>query len=111
LYKLFSTDKPIKTKLNKEGYAVVGIYNSTILRKIKYKVIELNLPILSRKWEQIDLNFISRNEQCVDNVILIKKYLSDGKSQKTICELLHMKSSNLSQLIKRKNLKNKKEKI
>lgn len=55
LYKIFPTKKNVEriTKINKEGYAQLVISNYSILKKMKNLAIELELPILDRKWDQI----------------------------------------------------------
>ena len=47
-------------KINSSGYSILTITNTECLKELKKKVIALNLPILSRKWDVIDLNFVSR---------------------------------------------------
>jgi len=46
---------PSKVKINNQGYASVNIGNSIVLKNIKLKTIEFNLPILERKWNLINI--------------------------------------------------------
>lgn len=47
-------------RINSSGYAVLNITNSEYLKELKRKVIKLNIPILPRKWNIIDLSFVSK---------------------------------------------------
>ncbi|NPV13032.1 MAG: hypothetical protein HPY57_14800 [Ignavibacteria bacterium] len=62
LYENYNGKIP-SVKINNQGYACFNITNSIILKNIKNKCLELNLPILKRKWDNIDLSRISRMEK------------------------------------------------
>lgn len=47
-------------KIDSLGYAVLNISDNTILSNLYNKLKLLKLPLLSRKWDIINLNFISR---------------------------------------------------
>lgn len=49
-------------KINGAGYASFSISNADSLKALKRKVIELKLPVLKRKWDKIDLDFIKNKE-------------------------------------------------
>ena len=55
--------KPNIAKINKYGYAEVNFANSIILKFLKAKGKELNLPVLKRKWNRIDENYVSKFEK------------------------------------------------
>lgn len=93
------------TRLDSRGYAKSVITDSEVLKNIKTRAIEYNLPILQRKWDNIDLSFTSRNQRTKDNLPIIKDLLIKGFSQKEICLLCGYSPSGLSLLIKRKRLK------
>lgn len=66
--------KTYKTRINKDNLAYFFISDLNILKKIKQKVLKLNLPILKRKWDNIDLNketVLERGERlkvmCLEN--------------------------------------------
>jgi len=92
-------------KNNNAGYANFTISNSVVLKKIKNKAIELNIPLLKRKWDKIDLSYIGRNERAQKNKIEIIRLLEEGKRNKYICQELSIKPSALSSFIKLNNLK------
>jgi hypothetical protein len=48
-------------KINKQGYAFFTICNIESLKTLKRKVVELSLPVLNRKWDKINLEYISNN--------------------------------------------------
>lgn len=52
--------KTTKAHINKNGYAWVAWTNSEVVKYLKLQAIRLDLPILSRKWDKIDLNHQSR---------------------------------------------------
>lgn len=55
-------NKTTNPKLNKRGYAYFSITNHKSLKKLKRFVIKEKLPVLDRKWDKIDLNFIPHKE-------------------------------------------------
>jgi len=61
LYKYFQLDKNnIFSKIGNDGYSKLIISNSLILGKMKRECLKLNLPVMNRKWDVIDENFVSR---------------------------------------------------
>jgi len=48
-------------KINTQGYATLLIGNTETNKFLKQKTLELKIPILDRKWDKIDLKFVSRN--------------------------------------------------
>lgn len=52
----FSITEPL---INNQGYAEWNITKTNIIRFLKLKTIELNLPVLRRKWDRIDEAFIA----------------------------------------------------
>ena len=104
LYKDFTFKLP-SARINGCGYAEFAISNSVVLKGIKRKAISLNIPFMKRKWDKIDLNFISRNEKAQKNKIKIIHLLESGKKNKEICQELNLRPSTLSNFIKNNNLK------
>lgn len=94
-----------KPYIQNSGYAVINISDTKSVRAYKNRAKELSLPFLDRKWENIDSDFISRQEASDKKKPLITKMLSEGLSQQEIASRLNLSKSNLSQLIKRNNLK------
>lgn len=91
-----------KIKINKQGYSLMTISNSSHIKEIKRRAIELNLPILSRKWDKIDLDFVSKYEKAKINHEKIEKLLEEGKSILDISKILSIKYTTIYMSIKRK---------
>jgi len=92
-------------KINKDGYVVATMGDSTILKYLKRHIIKYNLPSLNRKWDQIDLNYVARQERAQNRRAVIKKMLKKGVSQTKIAKHLGMSNSSVSQAIKVYKLK------
>lgn len=92
-------------RINNQGYASLVISNTQFLKDLKKELLPLNLPLLSRKWDKINLNYKSRRELEKERVLIIKKYLNTNISQKEICKILNMSPSGVSSLMKKNNLK------
>jgi len=71
IYSYFGTlkDKQL-TKIGNDGYTRLVITNNRILKELKRKTKEFNLPVLNRKWDKINENLLSKPE-------LIKIYKSE----------------------------------
>ena len=94
-------------RINKKGYSYFSITNSITLKKIKRIALLMKLPILKRKWDKINLNFISRQETSKITTKKISKLLANGYSQKEIANILGLSKSAISLQIKRNNIMNK----
>ncbi len=87
--------KTYKTRINKDNLAYFFITDLSILKKIKEKVLELNLPVLKRKWDNIDLNKETKLEFrekfkkiCLDKFkkgLKPKEILKDTKVSSSFC--------------------------
>ena len=67
LYNYFNYDKDkVFSKVGNDGYSLLTISDNILLKNIKKECIKLNLPILSRKWNNIDENRLSRSEKFDD---------------------------------------------
>lgn len=88
------------TKLDSRGYAKFTISNTEDLKKLKIKILSLNLPILARKWDVIDLNYTSRHiiaSELRERVIEAHKA---GMRNKDIAEKFNTSKSNVTKIIK-----------
>lgn len=90
-----------KIAINKQGYASASISDTTKLAELKQKAIDLNLPIMKRKWDIIDLAFKSKQQRTKNNMPIIVEMLELGYSQTYIGGLLGYSSSGLSTILKR----------
>lgn len=81
----YSVPKP---KLDKEGYCSWSISNTKTHHFLKQFAISNNLPILARKWDRIDLSYVSHKNKnkdiCREFVILA----GQGYTVKQISQLL-----------------------
>lgn len=51
-----------QAKINNENLAIINITRIEVMKTIKKRIIDLNLPILNRKWDRVDLNKLSKKE-------------------------------------------------
>lgn len=68
------------TKINNSGYARLIISNSEVLKNLKKRILSYNIPIMNRKWDIIDLNFVTRNIRAEELKSNVLKDLKDGLS-------------------------------
>jgi len=54
LYSIMNLSLEPKSKLNKKNYASLSIGKFEIVKFLKEKALELNIPFLNRKWDRID---------------------------------------------------------
>jgi len=67
LYDYFNYNKDkVLSKVGNDGYSLLTISDNTLLKKIKKECIKLNLPTMSRKWNNIDENRLTRSEKFDD---------------------------------------------
>lgn len=88
------------TRINSSGYAILIISNSEELKELKRKVMNLNIPILSRKWDIIDLNFTSKY---VSSQELRKKVIeayNQGMRNSDIAIIYNTSKSNVTKILK-----------
>lgn len=91
-------------KINNQGYASLICSNTKILKKFKLKILNYELPILKRKWDKIDLNYVSKQEKGQNNIVLVKNMLLNKNKKVEIAKELNLSKSAISQIIKRNNL-------
>jgi hypothetical protein len=70
--------KTVYANTNSKGYTILNICNSINLKYLKTKAIKFGLPILGRKWDKIDLSFISRKEQQPKKLRQLNKFKKLG---------------------------------
>jgi hypothetical protein len=91
-------------KINKQGYACWAITNTPTLRFLKKKTLELKIPVIDRKWRNIDQDFVSREEIARMRSIEVSKLLKTGARNIDIANRLGISKSTVTQIIKRDNL-------
>lgn len=90
--------------IGKDGYARYNIADSRLLIKLKKFVIRNNLPALTRKWNKINITYISKYEITRNRVEKIKIFIKQGLKQKDMAKILGISGGAVSTLIKRKHL-------
>ena len=74
------TKKQKEFKITNDGCSLVYITSPNLLKNIKLKCLELNLPIMKRKWDRIDEKKLYKN----DKKEIIKHLLNKGLSMSQI---------------------------
>lgn len=90
-----------QVKINSQGYSRLCLSEHEILKNIKRRAISLNLPIMERKWNEIDLNVSTRVEKAKDHRNEIKMLLKQGKRNGEISKILKIAPSTVTMTIKR----------
>lgn len=54
--------KSVTVKINNRGYALLNHSNTYELQKFKQQLLKLNLPLLNRKWDRINLAYVTTHE-------------------------------------------------
>lgn len=94
------------TKINNQGYAVLTITNTKYLQNLKNKITSLDIPIMNRKWDIIDMNFISKYtkaEELRNKVVNLHK---QGYRNKDISEMCSTSKANVTKILKNYKLNN-----
>ena len=98
--RLFNTKK--YSKINNQGYAQFVIGSYPILRDFKKKYFEnIHFEPIHRKWDKIDSNFISNNEESKNKEEQIKELYITNYSVKDICKILNLKEGVVYKKIKK----------
>ena len=93
----------VPVRINSAGYAYFCITDNTKLREIKNKAIQLNLPIMDRKWSKIDLNRESRMVIAQRRRSEVRTLYSQGLTLLEISTHLDLKYTTVWQLLNRKD--------
>lgn len=92
-----------KVKINSYGYAEFHVTKNSNLKKLKNFAIENNLPILERKWNNIDVNYISKYELAIERKNKVKELCNKGKTIKEISDELNLKYITVYTIINKNN--------
>ena len=88
-------------KINNYGYAVVSVTNSIYIKQLKQFIITNELPVLNRKWDKIDINLVSEQENSYilkENIIELRL---QGLKYKEISSQLKVSDSYISRILKK----------
>lgn len=94
-----------KCKINNQGYAIMAITNTSLLQDLKEKLLALNIPLMKRKWDIIDLKFVSKYTKAkILNNKIVKELISNSLSYKELSIKYNTSIANIYQIKKRNNL-------
>ena len=88
------------TRLDSRGYAKLIISNTEDLKKLKIKILSLGLPILTRKWDVIDLNYTSKYVTASELREKVIRAYKAGIRNKDIAEKFNVSKSNVTRILK-----------
>ena len=88
------------TSLNKKGFAVLRLSDNTLIRKLKQRAVELEIPIMNRKWYKIDTKLVSRYITTQQKRIVINNMLESGMYPAQISRELGLKLSTTYGLVR-----------
>lgn len=87
-------------KIDSRGYALLTISNTEKLKQLKSKILSLNIPILSRKWDVIDLNYTSKYVTASELREKVMEAYRAGIRNKDIAEKFNISKSNVTKILK-----------
>lgn len=89
-----------KATINKQGYAQLSITNTKVLQELKEKILSYNLPLLKRKWDIIDMDFVSKYTTAEDLRNRVIELLKQGVKQKDIASICNTSPANVTRIKK-----------
>lgn len=94
-------------KINNTGYAQLVISNTEQIKDFKKQLLTYNIPLLKRKWDNINLNYISQYviAKQLRNVII--PLIKQGMKYKDISKKYNVSMGHISQIKKKYILENK----
>lgn len=90
--------------IDSKGYCILQFGDSKSCSLLKKHVIKYNLPVLKRKWNIIDENFISRIDSLDERELKILKLYKDNLYQKDIGKMLNLTQGRICQILKSSKL-------
>jgi hypothetical protein len=97
--------KPNIAAINRQGYAAVAFSNSIILKFLKKKGKDLKLPVLKRKWDRVNENFISKFEEYSYILKEVKNLIKEGLKNYDIADIVDRSPASIYQMVKKHNLR------
>lgn len=67
IYRITNEKCNTSIKYTKDNFPYFIISNTVVLKKLKKRILKLNIPYMERKWDIIDLNFINKYEKATSN--------------------------------------------
>ena len=98
--------KPSKlARMNKNGYAVLVLSDRYLLAKMKKKSTELNLPMMKRKWDGIDVNYVSLYREYKNRLPKMLQLIERGLSYKQIGKICNVSVGSIATAVCRERKK------
>lgn len=98
-------DPSININIRRINGDIVRIYlKSDIMKKLKQFIIYNNLPNLERKWDKIDINYISKNDKKHSMIFEIQKHLNENRPAGEIASIMGINNGSAIYYIKKYNL-------
>jgi len=97
---LLNTTSCKLTKINNYGYAQLSFTKNLLNNNLKKYGISLNIPLLDRKWNNIDLNFVSKYDKAIDIRNKVIELFKIGKSIKEIAKILNYSYAGIYKIVK-----------
>lgn len=89
-----------RAKINSSGYAELVISDTKILQALKKRITAYNLPLLKRKWNIIDMGFVSRYTTAEDLRNKVIELLNKGIKNKDIASICNTSPANVTKIKK-----------
>lgn len=109
LYKYLNIEKAKKVELarmRKDGYSVIILSDRYLLAQMKKRAIRLSLPIMSRKWNGIDITYTSISREHHKRLPKIFELIELGLPYKKIEQQLHLPKGTVGTVIYRRKKQN-----
>ena len=91
--------------INKEGYAFINISDNEVLREFKRVAVNNKLPYMSRKWDLVDENRVSKYVISEARKDQAKKMRLEGFKYKDIAKTIGVSTGRLSTIMKEVGLR------
>lgn len=78
-------------KATSRGYVKLVIFKNKYIKQLKQIGIDFKLPVLTRKWDSVNLNYTPKKHIFQNSIELIKKWREENKSWKEIANNLGLK--------------------
>lgn len=89
-----------KAKINNQGYAELSITNTHVLQDLKKRISNYNLPLLKRKWDIIDMGFVSKYTTAEDLRNKVINLLKQNVKQQDIASICNTSPANVTRIKK-----------
>lgn len=89
-----------RAEINNEGYAQLSITNTKVLQELKKRILSYNLPLLERKWDIIDMDFVSKYTTAENLRNKVIDLLKQGVKQKDIALMCNTSQANVTRIKK-----------